>query len=102
MPYWEVRVHSITLGVKHGDLSVPKIDKKSGLMTTEDSYKILFHGHQVDVSKNDNKISLNYEMLVGGSAIIYKDPEGDNEVYKELLNVLEKALSEMKFDFEIS
>jgi len=76
---------------------VPQIDKKTGLITTDDNYQILFHGNEVEVSKNKNKLSLVYERLVGGSIVIYKNNSDSNE----LLKVLDKTLKEMEFSYEI-
>lgn len=75
-----------------------KIDKKTGLITTDDGYQILFHGNNVEVSKNSKKLSLIYERLVGGSIVIYKNESNGS---KELLDVLDKTLKEMKFSYEI-
>jgi uncharacterized protein YdeI (YjbR/CyaY-like superfamily) len=55
---------------------VPQIDKNTDLITTDDNYQILFQGNEVEVSKNNHKISLYYKRLVGGS-IIYEAIEGE-------------------------
>lgn len=80
---------------------MPIIDKKSGLITTDDNHKILFHRNKVDISKNNSKLSLHYERLTGGAIVIYKDKKKTDKSSIELLNSLNDALKEMEFSYEI-
>ena len=80
---------------------MPIIDKKSGLITTDDNHKILFHGNKIDITKNNNRLSLHYERLVGGAIVIYKDKNKLDKASSELLKALDNALKEMEFSYEI-
>ncbi len=84
---------------------MPKIDKKSGLITTEDNNEILFSGNKINIKADGINASLFYEHLVGGSIVIYNDLvlKGMQESKANtILNVLTKTLTEMEFDFEVS
>ena len=82
-----------------------KIDKKSGLITTEDNNEILFSGNKINIKADDVDALLFYERLVGGSIVIYNDlvlKGMEQSKANTILKVLTETLAEMEFDFEIS
>lgn len=77
------------------------VDRKTGAVSTEDGWKLVFHGNEILLAKDAINLSVSYEPMVGGTKIaIYDDLEMrgiERQLAQTAITVIKNALVEMGF-----
>ena len=81
------------------------VNKKTGLITTDDGWQLEFRGNRINVSKGNINHGVSFEMLVGGTTIVlYNDLSLRGVESKEaesIINLTKAALEKMDFNVEV-
>ena len=82
-----------------------KVDRSTGVATTDDGWKLTFHGNKIQVQKELVDVLVTYEPLVGGiNVVIYNDLENrglEPSKAKTVIGVAKSALEAMGFSVEL-